>query len=135
MRMRDFFVVLLIFALVTIGGSYFFGDLTKIYGVSSQNISVLVPVSEIREEAEQMETQLRETQTGIAILDIPFTVVRGAYTLLKLMLIKVPELWFTFISSIGELLGIPSWASGIIITLLLFTLIFEIISVIMKWKT
>jgi len=135
MRLRDFFMVLLIFALISIGGSVFLGDLTKTYGVSSQDISTLVPVSEIREEAEQMETQLRETQTGIAILDIPFTVVRGAYTLLKLMLIKVPELWFAFISSIGELLGIPSWASGIIITLLLFTLIFEIISVIMKWKT
>lgn len=128
-------MVLLVFAVISIGGSVFLGDMAKNYQIETKDVSTMIPVEEIRNEAEQMETQLREVQTGIAIIDIPFTIVRGTYTLLKLMLIKVPELWFTFISTIGELLGLPSWATGIIITMLLLTLIFEIISVIMKWKT
>lgn len=134
MRLREFFILLVIFTAIVIGSSTFLGNVSKNYGVETQSVGSMKIVEDIRTEMTDFEKRLQEIKTGVWFLDIPYMIVSGAYTVLKLTLINIPILWTNFISEISMFLGIPQWATSIIFLLIFATLIFEILTVLFKWE-
>jgi len=136
MELREYVTLLVIFSLVAVGSANFYGQVTSHYNITvSQNISALNAVGRISNMSSDLETQLRRSQISIPIVDVPFAIVQGVYTIMKLLLVGVPDLWFSFINSLAISLGIPSWATAGIMVLLILGVIFEIIAVIMRYKT
>ncbi|MEM5853888.1 MAG: hypothetical protein QW228_05965 [Candidatus Aenigmatarchaeota archaeon] len=134
MEIRQFFILLLVFTVITISGGIFLSNIGKNYGIQIEQVGTMKTVNEIGTEMESFETQLRESKTGISLVDVPFMIVSGAYTVIKLSLLKIPDLWMNLINDMGGFLGIPSWASSTIVVILITTLIFEILSILFKWK-
>lgn len=135
MELRDYFITLLVFSAVVIGTSAYIGQMAANYGVPTEDVSSLSVVEEIQEQTTTLEEQLRSTPFNIPVLDTPYLILSGSFTFLKLILINVPQLWFAFLNDLGVMLHLPGWSIGIVFSITVLTLIFEIISTLMKRRT
>jgi hypothetical protein len=134
MQIRDLLITILLFSGVVVGISVFMGDLTKKYSSNIEDLSNMSSVQTIQEETKHLEEALRNTQITGTFLDIPITILSGVYSIFKLMMVSFIEIWNDFINSIARYLFLPSWFIGILISLIIIFLIFEIISAVLKYK-
>lgn len=142
MQLRDYFGLLVIFTFIFTGAFTFMNSLGQTYGVDFTSGGVTTSIEEIRNTTQELGEQLQQTETGIDILNISYAVVKGAYVLVKLVLLKIPALWFNFFFSIAQVLYLPDWvagvgagATGMISLYFLISITFEVLTVIFKWST
>ena len=134
MELRNLLIVLLLFSGIVIGLSNFAGNLAKNYGSSVEDLSKLGPIQRIQEEASNLEQSLRSTQITGTFLDVPLTILSGVYSIFKLILVSFIDIWAGFIGSISSYLMLPEWFVGIVIAIISIIVIFEIISIVAKYK-
>jgi len=134
MQLRDLLLTLLLFSGIIIGLTTFMGDLANKYSNNIQDLSELSSVQKIQEEAKKLEESLRSAQITGTFLDIPLTVLSGAYQLFKLIITSFTQIWSGFINNIASYLFLPTWFIAIIIASVVIFILFEIISAIMKYK-
>ena len=132
--LRNMLITLLLFSGMIIGISGFMMDLAKNYGQSVEDLSQLESIERIQSEAKNLEQSLRSTQITGTFLDVPLTVLSGVYSIFKLILVSFIEIWSGFINSVASYLMLPSWFINILIAIVTVILIFEIISIVSKWR-
>jgi len=132
--LRDLLASILLFSGILIGLSVFISSLAKSYQVNIDDLSQLSSVKRIEEETKALEEALRSSQITQTPLDLPLIIVKGAYSIFKLILKSFIEIWDGFINSISSYLFLPTWFTSILISLVAIFVIFEIISIIMKYK-
>lgn len=133
-ELRNILITLLLFSGIIIGLSTFMGDLASKYSSNIEDLSKLSSIQRIQTETENLEQSLRSTQITGTFLDIPITVLSGVYQVFKLILVSFVEIWSGFINSIATYLFLPKWFISIVIGVVIVIIIFEIISVISKYK-
>jgi hypothetical protein len=134
MQVRDLLITVLFFSGIIIGLSAFMGDLANKYSSNIEDLSKLSSVQKIQQESKNLEEALRSTQITGTFLDIPITILSGVYSIFKLMMVSFIEIWSGFLNSIASYLFLPSWFVGILISLIVIFLLFEIISAILKYR-
>jgi hypothetical protein len=134
MQVRDLLITLLLFSGIIIGLSTFMGDLANKYSSNIEDLSKLSSVQKIQQESKNLEEALRSTQITGTFLDIPITILSGVYSIFKLMMVSFIEIWGGFLNSIATYLFLPNWFVGILISLIVIFLLFEIISAILKYR-
>jgi hypothetical protein len=134
MQVRDLLITVLLFSGIIIGLSAFMGDLANKYSSNIEDLSKLSSVQKIQQESKNLEEALRSTQITGTFLDIPITILSGVYSIFKLMMVSFIEIWSGFLNSIASYLFLPSWFVGILISLIVIFLLFEIISAILKYR-
>lgn len=133
-ELRNLLITLLLFSAVIIGISNFSADLAKKYGVTIQDVSGMSSIEKIQNETKDLEQTLRSSQITGTFLDVPLTVLSGAYQVFKLILVSFTEIWSGFMHSVARYLFLPEWFISVVIAVVAITIIFEIISVISKYK-
>jgi hypothetical protein len=134
MKIRNLLITLLLFSGIIIGLSTFMGDLANKYSTNIEDLSNLSSVQKIQQESKNLEESLRSTQITGTFLDIPITILSGVYSIFKLMMVSFIEIWNGFLNSISTYLFLPKWFVGILISLVVIFLLFEIISAILKYN-
>lgn len=133
-ELRNLLITLLLFSGIIIGLSTFMGDLANKYNSNIENLAGLSSIQKIQGETQQLEQTLRSSQITGTFLDVPITILSGVYQVFKLILVSFVEIWSGFMNSIASYLFLPSWFISIVIAIITIIIIFEIISVISKYK-
>jgi len=127
-------IALLIFGAVMIGVSNFTGDLAKKYNTSIDDLSSLAPIQKIQNQTETLDETIQNSKITGTFLDVPFTIVSGIYQALKLVSTSLFSIWDMFTNTIASYLSIPRKYIDIIMAIISVSILFEIISIVMKWR-
>jgi hypothetical protein len=135
LELRNFLIALLIFSLFVIAMNNFMRDYASHYTSDlPEDLSNVEFINETKKESEKIHNVLQQTQITGTPLDIGVFFVVGIYNILKFFINDVINIYTFVVSFISDKLLIPSWISGIFLTLLFIFILFEVISSIVKWK-
>jgi hypothetical protein len=139
--LRNYLIMLLVFSAILVGVSGIMTEMSANYGVDTGNITYLTSVEKVKDEAEDISENLENSQLTGTIADIPFMIISGGYSILKLIAFSLPDIWASFINDIAVAIGIPTEETGlrsiinIIVLIVTIVIIFEVLSVIFKWRS
>ena len=133
MYLRDIFFVMIFVTVVFTGMSIFISDFLKKGGkdVQMPELNYLKTVSE---RANEIENTIKSSQTSFSILDIPFAVLSGIYQVFRLILDGMATLYLSLRNNIAIYLGLPAWFVDAIVGAISIFVVFEIISIVTKYR-
>jgi len=140
-EIRNMLIGLLFLSAIVISLTSFYTDLQGNYAGSTETDEALQSSLDVSEDTldliSSMKSAVESSQITGTILDIPFMVVSGGYNALKLVF-GVFDILTTLVSSFLSGLGVPenasNWVSSILIGVATITILFEILSAILKIK-
>jgi hypothetical protein len=135
MEVRIFIYALILFGLVMTGLTYFMSDLGSQFGQTPEDMSGLVPLNQIYSNATDMSTTFNTKITGIPILDISIVSVKGFIDLISNVAYNLFTWWAIIPGEVGHYLHLPGWVVSGILALMMFAILFEVISSIIRWRT
>lgn len=129
MEVRNLIIVAVIFSGVIIGLSGFYTDLADSYG---RGVTDLASFNRTR-EAQNEITQLKESIEGETVETGTFVdiLATGVFTTLKLVM-SVPDIFSTIIADISQIVGLPSWFTTMLLSLITIVVVFQIIKAVTK---
>ena len=131
-EIRNLVLALVMFSGVVIGMSSFYGSLVSNYSISgAEDLSSMNVSTTIIERAESMENSLRNTNPIEGAFFIAITAPWSAL----MFTFDAVQLMQTIISdSIVHIVGIPAWLFNIAWAGVLVVVIYEILSIIFRWR-
>lgn len=135
MEIRSFLIMLLLFSGVITGISIFMSDLTADFGQNINDLSILSQAEAIQNKTAIFQNESAKI-TGASWFDAPLIVIKGFITFIDLIGTTIFGFFTTFTSQVfGVFRGIiPIWFIGIVSTILIIIILFEIISAVIKWR-
>ncbi len=145
-EVRSLLIGLVLFSAVLFGMSSFYSDLvdptnlagyglnsTQIDAVNPQNLTGYVNTDEVTQLTKDIQTALDQHPTGIPAVDAAWGYLNAGFAALAFPLAAVGM--FTNILTGGiEVIGIPAWIIGVIITIITLIIVLEILSAYLKWR-
>ncbi len=134
MLLRDLFFIMIFVTVVFTGMSIFISDVFK-RGGKSVNMPELNYLNTVSERAQEIENTIKSSQTSFSLLDIPFAVLSGIYQVFRLILEGMANLYFSLRNTIAFYLGLPAWFVDAVVGAISIFVVFEIISIVTKYRT
>ena len=130
---RTLVLSLLLFSGIALGMSSFLGSLSSEYSIANvNNLNSMSVIDNITKTAENMESQLSQNMNPI---ELGYFIAIGAPLTALQMIFSTMVLFFTLISDlISSIVGFPSWLGTIITTSIVVFIIYEIISLVFRWR-
>ena len=134
---RNLILSLVVFSAIIVGLTTFYGGLLGSYGANVEDISYISAAGDMNAQISQYKSSVEAVRyTGNPLVDtalnLPFYIINGIWnTLLTVM--NTINIFNSITADIGQIIGIPYWFEGMIIAALTIILIFELISIYMKW--
>lgn len=135
MELRDYITSILLFGLVITGISVFMAEAATNTGNSLDNLTYLAPVNEITAAVTDVQNSITNSQITGTLLDIPLMVISGLYSLVKLLMVTLGNVWVTFTSGLAAFLGVPEWAVIIIQAIIITSISFTILKILFNRST
>jgi len=132
MKLNNLVIGMLVFGLVVTGLSHFTTDWAENLGFSLSNMSYLAPIEDIQREMKNMEESLKSSQITGTWLDIPFTVLSGLTSALKLLGTALINIMYGFISSVAEVLHVPFWVIAFFQAIVMAGIVFALLRIFLK---
>lgn len=132
MKLSSLIIGIVIFSASAIGITAFYGDMLGNYNQTTTNVSYLDKSAAISANITAMETaMLSDGVSSISILEIPYMVARGAFNAIKI-LFQSMNIFASLVSDLSILLNLPSWFISMILLILSITIVFGLLSAILK---
>jgi len=133
-EIRNLFITLFILSGIVVGASIFVGGLTSTYGTTASNLSYI-------SQANKTFTFINETQGSLSsatvtsggIGDFIFGIANGVFGIIKTLTSGI-DLASSMITNLAGILGLPEWAVQIGLGVLGAYVLFEIISVVQRYR-
>lgn len=145
-EIRSLLVGLLIFSGIMLSLSTFWGDLTttdhlqgygytndQIQSMTSINLSSKSVANDITAKAEAIKTSVEQPVTGVPIIDTTYGYAKAALEAVQLPLQSI-DLFTGIITDTEDSLGLPSYTSLIINSIIILIVVFAVLSAYLKWK-
>lgn len=131
MKIREIIISLVIFSGIIIGMSNFYIDLSTTYDKSPTDLASFNASSDVHEKTEAMREMVESSRGGVigfvwSGLQIIYNVVLMPLDFIIIISAIVTDLAMTVS------IPIPIWFTGIIVSIVMITIIYEIISILMK---
>ena len=132
MKLSGVVIGMLVFGLVVTGLSYFSADWAENIGFSLNNLTYLAPIQDFQSEMMSMEEALKSSQITGTWLDIPFTILSGLTSALKLLGTALINILYGFISSVAEVLHVPFWVIAFLQAIVMAGIVFALLRIFLK---
>ena len=115
------------------GMSIFISDFLKRGGKDVQ-MPELNYINTVSERANEIEKTIKTSQTSFSLLDIPFAVLSGIYQVFRLIIDGMATLYLSLRNTIALYFGLPKWFVDAIVGAISIFVVFEIISIVTKYR-
>lgn len=134
-EIRHIMIFLVIISGLLLGTAGFIGGITEKYNKPATNLSTISRLENVSQRISQTEQNITTTKLeGGTILDVAFSVVQGGFSVIK-TLTSVTDIVSGMITDIVRLLRLPDWVWLMVITFVSILVVFEIISIAVKYRT
>lgn len=135
--LRSFVLAIVAFGAVLTGMTLFSSDLVANYGVVnpddiSGNVSYAWASGQVANQTLGMTNTMRTSDiTSVSVLDIPFTIAKSAFQVLRLSFSSL-DIAMTLTTQVSSVFGVPAWFTGFVLTALSIIFLYVIVSALIK---
>lgn len=132
--LKDFIIASIAFSAIIIGVSVWAADVADLSGVHVANMSQLSTVNNVRNLSIEMQNSFQQQSIQGSWLDMPFTILGGIWSFLKLAFTSVGNIFTSVFSSMATYFMLPAWVFPLVLLAIIVTIGFAIMSATTKWQ-
>lgn len=137
MEMRSVYFTILLVSIVLLGSASFIGGMSVQYSKPTTINSTITYISQEQNVSRAfVDTTNNLTTTKVqpgTVLDLVGSLITGVFGIIK-SFATVADVASTMMTGFTNLLGLPQWIGGIVILFVIGFVMFELISILMKYK-